>query len=81
MMGGCQSRYQRRKFWLAMPAVINVAVVVVLDVLAPVGHAGHFFVVGDVDVVGEVPVDGAIASIGIGDGHDGDDDFRANASG
>ncbi len=66
------------KILVGLARVVNVAVVVVHDVLAPVGDAGHFVVVGDVDVVGEVPVDGAVAAIGIGDGHDGDDDVLAN---
>jgi len=59
--------------------IINVAVVVVLDVLAPVGDAGHLFVVGDVDVVGVIPVRWSDRVRRIGNGHDSDDDAGANA--
>ena len=58
--------------------IVDVAVVIVLGVLPPIGYPGHLLVVGYVDVVGEVPVNGAIASIGIGHRHDGDDDVGAN---
>ncbi len=39
-MGGCQSRYQREEVLVGEARVVDVAVVVVLGVLAPVGDAG-----------------------------------------
>ena len=60
--------------------VVDVAVVVVFGVLAPVGDAAFEggVVVGDVDEVAVVPVDAAIAAVGVGDRHDGYDDFGAD---
>ena len=60
--------------------VVDVAVVVVLGVLAPVGNAAFEdgVGVGDVDEVAVVPVDVAVAAVGVGYGHDGDYYFVAD---
>ena len=60
--------------------VIDVAIVVVEDVFAPVGRAGEAVVLGGLaDFVAEIPIDVAVAAIGIGGGSDGDDQVIANA--
>ena len=48
--------------------------------LPPIGDTGLVdgVGVGDVDFVAVVPVDGAVAAVGVGDGHDGDDDVVAD---
>ena len=60
--------------------IVDVAVVVVLGVFAPVGDAGFedCVVIGNVFLVAVVPVDGAVAAIGVCDRHDGYDDLIAD---
>jgi hypothetical protein len=61
-------------------AVVDVAVVVVKDVLAPIGRAAVVLaaVVGFVDLVGVVPVHVAVASVHVGAGRDAHDDVVAD---
>jgi hypothetical protein len=63
-------------------AVVDVAVVVVEDVLAPVRRAAVVLasVVRLVDLVGVVPVDVAVASVEVGRGRDADDQVVADLS-
>ena len=59
--------------------VVDVAVVVVEDVLPPVRRAPDAVaVVGDVDQVPVVPVDVAVAPVGLGGGNQGDDEVVAD---
>ncbi len=59
--------------------IIDVAIVVVENVLAPVGRAGSLILfAGVVDLVAVVPVDVAVAAVGLGGGRDGDDHVVAN---
>ena len=59
--------------------IIDVAIVVVEDILAPVGRAGGLIVfAGVVDLVFVIPVDIAVAAVGLGDGGDGDDHVVAD---
>ena len=60
--------------------VVDVAVVVVEDVLPPVRRSADAVVlVGDVDQVPVVPVDVAVAPVGLGGGNHGHDDVPADA--
>src|ERR1700728_4763686 len=64
----------------AHPAEINVAIVVVIDVLSPIGGVVYRRkVVRVVDLIAIIPVGVAVASIGIGGWIDRDDHVPANS--
>ncbi len=57
MIGGCHCRYQREQVLHGELRVVDVAIVVVKDVLAPVGRAAEVIGLGFlVDLVAVIPV-------------------------
>ena len=59
--------------------IVDVAIIVVKNVLAPVGRAGRLILLtGVVDLVLVIPVDVTVAAVGLGGRGDGDDHAVAN---